>query len=188
MELHRSAGVERGRGVRNRIAAAGGVDTAGWQLGGIRDGVCAARRRYHLESRNVVVWTAVIEFAYIDRFDYRSRHCEPVDGSKDRNERGGLGAGGEHRQVVAAVTGGRLRRCVFVADSVQGADSEQAALRCAERNRTAAILDSFATGADVYGRELRAWIERRAKRNGIDHAHSDWNGADCLCNESCGDV
>ena len=46
---------------------------------------------------------ARVEFAHVDRFDYRRGHRQPIDAGAQRNQRRGLGAGGEHWKVAGVV-------------------------------------------------------------------------------------
>ena len=63
--------------VHHRLAAARGIDFAGGQQGRIRHGLRAARRRDHLESGNLVVRAARLQFPHADRFGHRRGHCQP---------------------------------------------------------------------------------------------------------------
>jgi hypothetical protein len=75
---------------------------------GFRDGLRLADRRDHLESRHVVVRTAVVELAYADRLDHRRRPDEPTDARHRRHEWRGLESGARRRQVLAVLAAGRL--------------------------------------------------------------------------------
>jgi Phosphate transporter family len=106
-----------------------------------------------------VLRAAGFELAHIDRLDYRRGHCEPADVRKNRNERRGLGAGCEHRQVAAALADRGICLRSTAADGLQGADPEQGAVRGAQGQRAATVLHSSATCADVHGREFLPRIE-----------------------------
>ncbi len=83
--------------------AAGGVDFAGGQQGRICHGLRAAGRRDHLESGNVVLRTASLQFSHADRFGHRRRHRQPNDGRQDWHFGRRLGTSRQHRQVAAAL-------------------------------------------------------------------------------------
>ena len=117
----------------DRFAAAGGTDSSGGQQRGIRHGVRAADRGDHLESGNVVLRTARVELAHAGRFDHRRGHRQSADVGKDGDQRRGLGPGDEHRQVASALAAGRICGRGAAAAAVQGADSQQGALRSSRR-------------------------------------------------------
>ena len=69
----------------------------------LRDGVRAADRRDHLESRHLVSRPAGLELAHADRLDHRRRPRQSADGAGRRRERRRLGAGREDRLFAAAL-------------------------------------------------------------------------------------
>ena len=107
-----------------------------------------------MESRHVVFRFAGLQLAHADRLNYRSRYCKSIDGSTNRHERRGLGAGREHRQVASNFADGWLPLRGTAADSDEGTGEGEEALRSSRRNETATLLDPRATDVDVHRREF----------------------------------
>ena len=97
----------RGR-LRHRLAAAGRADPAGRQRRRLRDGVRAADRRDHLESRHLVARPAGLELAHADRLDHRRRHRQRADARPRRHLGRRLDQGDRDRLLAAALAAVRL--------------------------------------------------------------------------------
>src|ERR1700733_202953 len=112
VEFYWSAAFERRGGVWNCFVASGGIDFASGRQSGVCDGVRVAGGGDYLESGDVVVRIAGVEFAHADWIDYRSGNCESIDVREVGNEWSGLGTSDEHWKIAAAfancgVRGGR---------------------------------------------------------------------------------
>ena len=114
LESPRRAGFDRRGGLRHRLAAAGRAHSSGRLRRGLRDGVCAAHFRDHLEPGHLVARHSRFEFAHPDRFDRRRRRRQRAHPRPERHRRRGLGPGHQGRRgalVLAAVRLCPCRRC-----------------------------------------------------------------------------
>jgi len=84
---------------------------------------------HHLELGDLVFRTARFEFSHVDWIDHWSWHRQSADVRAHWNERGGLGAGNEHRKVAAAVTSGWIRMLVLVVMANEACGKKSKALR-----------------------------------------------------------
>src|SRR5271165_2836180 len=99
-------------GFWNFLLIAGRADFAGREQGRVRHGVRPACSGDYLESWDLVLRPAGFEFAHLDRFHYRSRHCQSADVPEDGYQRRGLGASHQYWKIAVAVASGRIRLCV----------------------------------------------------------------------------
>ena len=89
---------ERRRRVHHRFAVAGRTHSPGRVGRRLRNGVRAAHRRDHLESRHMVAWHSRLELAHPDRLDCRRWRRQCDDARPERHRRRGLGSGTDGRQ------------------------------------------------------------------------------------------
>ena len=157
--------------------AARRTDSAGGQQRGLRDGVRAADRGDHLESGHVVFRTAVVEshtlIGSIIGVGLMNQMMHGANGTSGVDWNQALGVG--KSLLFSPLVGFFARR--FAAADPEGSRAGSGAVCRAERQGTAAVLDSRPADSDLHGRFVRARFERRAKGHGPHHADPDRYGA-----------
>ena len=181
LESPRRPGFDRRGGLRHRLAAAGRAHSSGRLRRRLRDGVCAAHFRDHLEPGHLVARHSRFELAHPDRVDRRRRRRQRAHPRPERHGRRGLGPGHQGRRgapVLAAV-----RLCPFGAAAArdEGRHPRAGALHRPDHQQAAVALDPRVADPHLHAGLVLPRLQRRSEGHGPHHADPDRRRADRLC-------
>ena len=174
------AGLDRRRRFRHCVAAAGRTHSPGRLGRRLRDGVCAAHRRDHLEPRHLVAWHSRLQLAYADRLDRRRRRRECAGARQGWHLGSGLGSSHQGRRGAVVLAAVRLCPLCDPAFDHEGGDPRAGALHRPNHQQAADVVDSRSSHAHVHPGFILSRLQRRPEGHGPDHADPDRRRADGL--------
>ncbi len=180
LEPPRRFGFDRRGGLRHRLAAAGRAHSSGRLRCGLRNGVCAAHFRDHLEPGHLVARHSRFEFAHPDRVDRRRRRRQRAHPRPERHRRRGLGSGHQGRRSAAILAAVRLRPLGVAAARNEGRHPGAGALHRPDHQQAAIALDPRTAHSHLHAGVVLPRLQRWPEGHGPYHADPDRRRADGL--------
>ena len=151
----------------------------------LRDGVCAAHRRDHLEPGHLVARHPGFQLAHPDRLDRRRRRRQRIVTRSERHGRRGLGPGDQSRRGAPVLAAVRLCPLRAAAPGDEVRHPRAGALHRPDDQRAADALDPRVAHPHLHAGFVLPRLQRRPEGHGPHHADPDRRRADGLCAQPC---